>query len=185
MDMRVKYGLIAGLLTAAVVLLTGCQEVEGERLNSSDAVIENTSKDQPDKPGFVSTQAEETEKLPGIKIDVDHAEAVSVYYGSVCYSYYSENPDVIKQIADLFHGFTLEEAPDGELDHETTFQVYFSADEAQIAAVNVDKNGMFYLPEEHKFYRISKGTFQFAQLEAWYQESMNSSGFENLRPLVS
>lgn len=124
------------------------------------------------------------EELPGIPIDVEKAEAVSIYYGSICYSYFSEEKDMIKQVADLFQGFSLEEVPDGELDLTTTYQIYFSTDTEQIAAINVDKDGLFYLPEEKKVYRVKEGTFHFETLDKIYRDSMNADGFDENQCLI-
>lgn len=127
---------------------------------------------------------EEGETLTGIPVDADRSEAVSIYYGSVCYSYFSEEKEDIKAAADLFTGFSLKEVPDGQLEEATTYQIYFSTDTEQIAAINVDKNGMFYLPEEKKFYKVKAGTFHFEKLDEIYKDSMYADGFDENQCLI-
>lgn len=124
------------------------------------------------------------QELVGIPIDTHKAEAVSIYYGSICYSYFSEDQVDIKKVADLFTGFSLEEVPDGQLDPATTYQVYFSTDTEQTAAINVDKKGMFYLPEEKKFYKVKNGAFHFEKLDQIYKDSMNADGFDENQCLI-
>lgn len=122
--------------------------------------------------------------LAGILINTEKAESVSIYYGSICYSLYSEDKETIRQTASLFHGFSLKEVPDGSLDSTTTYQVYFSNASEQVAAVNVDKNGMFYLPDTRKFYQVTDGTFQLDELEKLYQDSMNANGYDKNQCLI-
>lgn len=122
--------------------------------------------------------------LSGIPVDTVKSEAVSIYYGSVCYSFFSEEKDRIKAVADLFTGFSLEEVPNGQLDEATTYQVYFSTDTEQIAAINVDKSGMFYIPEEKKFYKVKAGTFRFDTLDEIYKDSMYADGFDENQCLI-
>ena len=124
------------------------------------------------------------EVLSGIPIDTEKSEAVSIYYGSVCYSFFSEDKDRIKAVADLFTGFSLEEVPNGQLDEATTYQIYFSTDTEQIAAINVDKSGMFYIPEEKKFYKVKAGTFRFDTLDEIYKDSMYADGFDENQCLI-
>lgn len=124
------------------------------------------------------------EVLSGIPIDTEKSEAVSIYYGSVCYSFFSEEKDRIKAVADLFTGFSLEEVPNGQLDEATTYQIYFSTDTEQIAAINVDKSGMFYIPEEKKFYKVKAGTFRFDTLDEIYKDSMYADGFDENQCLI-
>lgn len=124
------------------------------------------------------------EKLSGIPVDAEQSEAVSIYYGSVCYSYFSEDKEKIQAVADLFTGFSLEEVPQGQLDEATTYQIYFSTDTEQIAAINVDKSGMFYLPEEKEFYKVKTGTFHFETLDQIYKDSMYADGFDENQCLI-
>ena len=124
------------------------------------------------------------EVLSGIAVDAEKSEAVSIYYGSVCYSFFSEDRDRIKEVADLFTGFSLEEVPNGQLDEATTYQIYFSTDTEQIAAINVDKNGIFYIPEEKKFYKVKAGTFHFETLDQIYKDSMYADGFDENQCLI-
>ncbi len=122
--------------------------------------------------------------LSGIRIDTDKTESVSVYYGSICYSLYSEDKDTIQQAASLFHGFSLKEVPDGTLDSTTTYQIYFSNASNQVSAINVDKNGMFYLPDTRKYYQVSDGVFHLEELEKLYKDSMNADGFNKNQCLI-
>lgn len=124
------------------------------------------------------------EVLSGIPVDAGKSEAVSIYYGAVCYSFFSEEKEKIKEVADLFTGFSLEEVTDGQLEEATTYQIYFSTDTEQIAAINVDKNGVFYIPEEKKFYRIKAGTFHFEELDRIYKDSMYQDGFDENQCLL-
>lgn len=87
-------------------------------------------------------------------------------------------------MADLFTGFSLEEVPNGQLDEATTYQIYFSTDTEQIAAINVDKNGIFYIPKEKKFYRVKAGTFHFETLDQIYKDSMYADGFDENQCLI-
>lgn len=150
---------ISILISLAVILLTvltGCQ-------------IQSTASDK---------------NLPGIPIDTEKAESVSIYYGSICYSFYNEDKETIQQTASLFHGFSLKEIPNGTLDSATTYQIYFSNSSKQIAAINVDKNGMFYLPDTRKYYQVSDGTFHLEELEKLYEDSMNANGFNKNQCLI-
>ena len=118
------------------------------------------------------------EVLSGIPIDTEKSEAVSIYYGSVCYSFFSEEKDRIKAVADLFNpaSFIRCICAAGE---------YFSTDTEQIAAINVDKSGMFYIPEEKKFYKVKAGTFRFDTLDEIYKDSMYADGFDENQCLIS
>lgn len=122
--------------------------------------------------------------LTGIPIDLEKTESVSIYYGSICYSLYMEDKETIQQAADLFHGFTLKEIPDGTLDSKTTYQIYFSNKTEQVAAINVDANGIFYLPDTRKFYQVSDGIFHLKDLEKLYQDSMNAESFDKNKCLI-
>ena len=126
------------------------------------------------------------EVLSGIPVDAEKSEAVSIYYGSVCYSFFrcSILKLLDKEVADLFTGFSLEEVPNGQLDEATTYQIYFSTDTEQIAAINVDKNGIFYIPEEKKFYKVKAGTFHFETLDQIYKDSMYADGFDENQCLI-
>lgn len=133
---------------------------------------------------LLSACSKKEDKLTGIPIDTNKSEAVSIYYGSICYSLFSEDKAVIDQTAGLFTGFSLEEVPDGSLDGDTTYQIYFSTDTEQIAAINVDENNMFYLPDTGKFYKLSKGEFHLDQLQKLYRDSMNAEGFSEDQCLI-
>lgn len=133
---------------------------------------------------LLSACAKKEEKLAGIPIDTEKSEAVSIYYGSICYSLFSEDKAVIDQTAGFFTGFSLEEVPNGSLDEDTTYQIYFSTDTEQIAAINVDENNMFYLPDTGKFYKISAGEFHLDPLEKLYRDSMNAEGFSEDQCLI-
>lgn len=130
------------------------------------------------------SQKKEAKDLTGIPIDKEKTESVSIYYGSVCYSFFDENKETIAKVADLFHGFSLKEVPDGALDSDTTYQIYFSNTEGQTGAINVDKNGIFYLGDTKKFYEVSEGVFHLEELEKIYQDSMNAGGFDKNQCLI-
>lgn len=168
------YAAFIGLLTAAALSVTAC----GAPAIAPDA----------DNGGGISetgtAAAADGEVLSGVPVDAEKSEAVSIYYGSVCYSFFSEDKDKIKEVAGLFTGFSLEEVPDGQLDEATTYQIYFSTDTEQIAAINVDKNGMFYIPEEKKFYKVKAGTFHFETLDKIYKDSMYADGFDENQCLI-
>ena len=59
-----------------------------------------------------------------------------------------------------------------------------STDTEQIAAINVDKNGIFYIPEEKKFYKVKAGTFHFETLDQIYKDSMYADGFDENQCLI-
>lgn len=122
--------------------------------------------------------------LTGIPIETEKAQAVSVYYGSICYSLFSEDKEVIEQTANLFKGFSLEEVPDGSLNADTTYQVYFSTATEQIKAINVDENNMFYLPDTGKFYSLKDGEFHLDQLKKLYLDSMHAEGLSEDQCLI-
>ncbi len=130
------------------------------------------------------SQKKEAKNLTGIPIDTEKTESVSIYYGSICYSFYDESKETIERAADLFHGFSLEEVPDGALDSATTYQIYFSNTNGQTAAINVDENSMFYLADTKKFYKVSEGVFHLEELEKIYQDSMNAGGFDKNQCLI-
>lgn len=130
------------------------------------------------------SQKKEAKNLTGIPIDTEKTESVSIYYGSICYSFYDESKETIERAADLFHGFSLEEVPDGVLDSATTYQIYFSNTNGQTAAINVDENSMFYLADTKKFYKVSEGVFHPEELEKIYQDSMNAGGFDKNQCLI-
>ncbi|EXG88159.1 hypothetical protein K413DRAFT_5072 [Clostridium sp. ASBs410] len=130
------------------------------------------------------SQKKEAKNLSGIPIDTEKTESVSIYYGSICYSFYDESKETIERAADLFHGFSLEEVPDGALDSATTYQIYFSNTNGQTAAINVDENSMFYLADTKKFYKVSEGVFHLEELEKIYQDSMNAGGFDKNQCLI-
>lgn len=126
----------------------------------------------------------EAKDLTGIPIDIEKTESVSIYYGSICYSFFDENKETIAKVADLFHGFSLKEVPDGALDAPTTYQIYFSNTDGQTAAINVDENGMFYLADTKKFYEVSEGVFHLEELEKIYQDSMTAGGLDKNQCLI-
>ncbi|CUX69470.1 hypothetical protein BN3590_03669 [Clostridium sp. C105KSO15] len=126
----------------------------------------------------------EAKDLTGIPIDIEKTESVSIYYGSICYSFFDENKETIAKVADLFHGFSLKEVPDGALDAPTTYQIYFSNIDGQTAAINVDESGMFYLADTKKFYEVSEGVFQLEKLEKIYQDSMTAGGLDKNQCLI-
>ena len=130
------------------------------------------------------SQKKEVKNLTGIPIDTEKTESVSIYYGSICYSFYDESKETIERAADIFHGFSLEEVPDGALDSATTYQIYFSNTNGQTAAINVDENSMFYLADTKKFYKVSEGVFHLEELEKIYQDSMNAGGFDKNQCLI-
>jgi hypothetical protein len=130
------------------------------------------------------SQKKEAKNLTGIPIDTEKTESISIYYGSICYSFYDESKETIERAADLFHGFSLEEVPDGALDSATTYQIYFSNTNGQTAAINVDENSMFYLADTKKFYKVSEGVFHLEELEKIYQDSMNAGGFDKNQCLI-
>ncbi len=130
------------------------------------------------------SQKKEAKNLTGIPIDTEITESVSIYYGSICYSFFDESRETIEKAADLFHGFSLEEVPDGALDSATTYQIYFSNTDGQTAAINVDENSMFYLADTKKFYKVSEGVFHLEELEKIYQDSMNAGGFDKNQCLI-
>ncbi len=127
---------------------------------------------------------ETSKNLEGIPVDIEKTESVSIYYGSICYSFYEEDKEIIAAIADLFHGFSLKEVPDGALDLAATYQIYFSNSEGQTGAVNVDENGMFYLPDTKKYYKAADGVFHLEELEKIYQDSMNAGSFDKSQCLI-
>ncbi len=126
----------------------------------------------------------EAKDLTGIPIDIEKTESVSIYYGSICYSFFDENKETIAKVADLFHGFSLKEVPDGALDAPTTYQIYFSNTDGQTAAINVDESGMFYLADTKKFYEVSEGVFHLEELEKIYQDSMTAGGLDKNQCLI-
>lgn len=126
----------------------------------------------------------EGKDLTGIPIDIDKTESVSIYYGSICYSFFDESKETIAKVADLFHGFSLKEVSDGALDTPTTYQIYFSNTDGQTAAINVDENGMFYLADTKKFYEVSEGVFHLEELKKIYQDSMNAGGLDKNQCLI-
>ncbi len=130
------------------------------------------------------SQKKEAKDLTDIPIDRSKTESVSIYYGSICYSFFDENEETIAKVADLFHGFSLEEVPDGALDSSTTYQIYFSNAQGQTGAINVDENSMFYLADTKKFYKVSEGVFHLEELEKIYQDSMNAGGFDKNQCLI-
>jgi len=130
------------------------------------------------------SQKKEAKGLTGIPIDTEKTESVSIYYGSICYSFYDESRETIEMAADLFHGFSLEEVPDGALDGAATYQIYFSNTDGQTAAINVDENSMFYLADTKKFYKVSEGVFHLEELKKLYQDSMNAGGFDKNQCLI-
>lgn len=101
------------------------------------------------------------------------AESVSVYYGYQCYSFYSEEKPVIGEVADMFRNVRLQETEE-VMDEATTFTVYFSADGQENSSVNVDKNGVFYLSREQKFYKDASNSFDYNLLADLYTESGGS-----------
>jgi hypothetical protein len=126
----------------------------------------------------------EAKNLTGIPVDIEKTESVSIYYGSICYSFFDENKETIAKVADLFHGFSLKEVPDGALDAPTTYQIYFSNTDGQTAAINVDESGMFYLADTKKFYEVSEGVFHLEELEKIYQNSMTAGGLDKNQCLI-
>lgn len=126
----------------------------------------------------------EAKDLTGIPVDIEKTESVSIYYGSICYSFFDENKETIAKVADLFHGFSLKEVPDGALDAPTTYQIYFSNTDGQTAAINVDESGMFYLADTKKFYEVSEGVFHLEELEKIYQDSMTAGGLDKNQCLI-
>ena len=126
----------------------------------------------------------EAKDLTGIPVDIEKTESVSIYYGSICYSFFDENKETIAKVADLFHGFSLKEVPDGALDASTTYQIYFSNTDGQTAAINVDESGMFYLADTKKFYEVSEGVFHLEKLEKIYQDSMTAGGLDKNQCLI-
>lgn len=120
----------------------------------------------------------------GIPIDTDQAQSVSIYYGSICYSLYSEDAETIQKVASLFQGFSLKEVPDGALDLTTAYQIYFTSASEQICAINVDKNGMFYLPDTKQYYKIADGTFHLEELKKIYEDSMGPGTLDKNQCLI-
>lgn len=191
------YAAFIGLFMAAALTVTACgasakapdvSSVGGGSETAADSAVGGTEAaaseaDHAGKNG-AGTDTADGEVLSGIPIDTEKSEAVSIYYGSVCYSFFSEDKDRIKAVADLFTGFSLAEVPNGQLDEATTYQIYFSADTEQIAAINVDKSGMFYIPEEKKFYKVKAGTFRFDTLDEIYKDSMYAEGFDENQCLI-
>lgn len=178
----VKGGTIGAVKAAGEVETEG-GETPGESAFTGQEAEKGSAAAESEQPGTVSGQSTVT-RFSGIPVDTQKAEAVSIYYGSICYSYFSEDKAVIRKAADLFTGFSLEEVPNGQLDTDTTYQIYFSADTEQIAAINVDKNGMFYLPEDKKFYKVKDGVFHFDQLDKLYKDSMYADGFDENQCLI-
>ena len=203
------YTAFIGLFMAAALTVTACgasakapdvSSVVGGAETAADCAVGFQKIDTADKGNSGDTAAAgsgagqaqpitgaapaDGEVLSGIPIDTEKSEAVSIYYGSVCYSFFSEDKDRIKAVADLFTGFSLEEVPNGQLDEATTYQIYFSTDTEQIAAINVDKSGMFYIPEEKKFYKVKAGTFRFDTLDEIYKDSMYADGFDENQCLI-
>ncbi|ADL05581.1 hypothetical protein [Lacrimispora saccharolytica] len=131
-----------------------------------------------------SQKNEASKDLTGIPVDISKTESVSIYYGSICYSFYDENKETISNVADLLRGFSLKEVPDGTLDSTTTYQIYFSNSKGQTGAVNVDEKGMFYLPDTKKYYQVDEGTFHLEELKKIYQDSMNAGGFDKSQCLI-
>ena len=195
------YTAFIGLFMAAALTVTACgasakapdvSSVVGGSETAADSAVGFQKIDTADKGNSGDTAAAgsgagqaqpitgaapaDGEVLSGIPIDTEKSEAVSIYYGSVCYSFFSEDKDRIKAVADLFTGFSLEEVPNGQLDEATTYQ--------QIAAINVDKSGMFYIPEEKKFYKVKAGTFRFDTLDEIYKDSMYADGFDENQCLI-
>ncbi len=136
---------------------------------------------------------------PGIGIDAEKAESVSIYYRPLCYSFFSEDKDVIAETAGLFQDFSLEEVSEGSLDQDTVYEIYFANAKEQVAAINVDGNSTFYLPETGTYYRVSKGTFHLETLEQLYkanlsagqretplgcEDSIKADGYDNIPNLV-
>lgn len=161
----------------------GFQKIDtADKGNSGDTAVAGSGAGQAQP--ITGAVPADGEVLSGIPIDTEKSEAVSIYYGSVCYSFFSEEKDRIKAVADLFTGFSLEEVPNGQLDEATTYQIYFSTDTEQIAAINVDKSGMFYIPEEKKFYKVKAGTFRFDTLDEIYKDSMYAEGFDENQCLI-
>lgn len=198
-----SFPLLLGLLLLTAVSMTACKNTQDGQMDRETAALqspkaetefqaleiggtdsESIPKDAEGAGAITGAAQADGEELTGIAIDSEKAEAVSIYYGSICYSFFSEDREAIDQVAELFTGFSLEEVPEGELDADTTYQIYFSTDTEQVAAVNVDKNGMFYLPEEKKFYKVKAGVFHFETLDQIYRESMNADGFDENQCLI-
>ena len=195
------YTAFIGLFMAAALTVTACgasakapdvSSVVGGSETAADSAVGFQKIDTADKGNSGDTAAAgsgagqaqpitgaapaDGEVLSGIPIDTEKSEAVSIYYGSVCYSFFSEDKDRIKAVADLFTGFSLEEVPNGQLDEATTYQIYFSTDTEQIAAINI--------PEEKKFYKVKAGTFRFDTLDEIYKDSMYADGFDENQCLI-
>lgn len=103
---------------------------------------------------------------------------------ALCYSFFSENRDTIAEIANLFHNFSLEEVSDEDLDQNTVYEIYFSNTKEQIAAINVEENRIFYLPETQKYYRVSDGIFHLEKLKQLYQDSMKAGDLDEIQNLI-
>lgn len=179
--MKINKKFLYAALATVMIVSGGCSGAD-----KTDSINETTQVNETSLANETSAAQESAAKetLPGVSIDVNQAEAVSIYYGSVCYSFFSEDKKELQGIADLFHGFSLEEAVDKALDPDTTYQVYFTTDDTQVAAINVDENKIFYLPSDQKYYQVAEGEFRFDLLDKLYKESMNADGFDANQCLI-
>ena len=119
------------------------------------------------------------ERVEALMEEAGKAESVTMYYGYQCYSYYKEDPESIKEVADVFRSMKLEET-DQTVDEATSFAIYFVVDDEDSALIDVDKNGVIWLGKEQKFYKDTSGTFDYDALANLY---VNSGG--NMDPNAS
>jgi len=119
------------------------------------------------------------ERVEALMEEAGKAESVTMYYGYQCYSYYKEDPESIKEVADVFRSMKLEET-DQTVDEATSFAIYFVVDDKDSALIDVDKNGVIWLGKEQKFYKDTSGTFDYDALAKLY---VNSGG--NMDPNAS
>ncbi|MBT9775025.1 hypothetical protein GPL15_00690 [Clostridium sp. MCC353] len=120
--------------------------------------------------GCSSEKGSRDEKVTALMETADRAASVTMYYGYQCYSYYKEDPESIKEVADAFRSMTLEET-DQSIDEATSFTVYFVVNDEESVSVDVDKNGIFWLSKEQKFYKDVSGTFDYDVLADLYAGS--------------
>ncbi|MBS6643849.1 MAG: hypothetical protein KH366_09735 [Clostridiaceae bacterium] len=120
--------------------------------------------------GCSSEKGRRDEKVEALMEEADRAASVTMYYGYQCYSYYKEDQESIKEVADAFRTMKLEET-DQSIDEATSFTVYFVVDDEESASIDVDKNGIFWLSKEQKFYKDVSGTFDYDVLAKLYTDS--------------
>lgn len=120
--------------------------------------------------GCSAQNESQDERVEALLEKGDKAVSVTMYYGYQCYSYYKEDPESIKAVADAFRSMKLEET-DQTVDEATSFMIYFVVDDEESVSVNVDQDGVIWLNTEQKFYKALPGTFDYDALAKIYVDS--------------